>query len=352
MPDARDLNEREQLILQAVVNSYIMSAEPVGSRSVVKRFELGLSPATVRNVMADLEEMGYLQQIHTSSGRIPTDTGYRYYVNYLMQVHELTLRERARIEHEFSEKLNDADDVLRHTSQLLALITNQAGLAEVPSDDHAYVKRLEVMPVGPERVAILLVDNYSRVRTLTVNLNEGISPDQLQQLTRFLNEHLYGVRLDGLARTIEARLKDFMDEQRRIAELALRVLGLAPAHRPARLYLEGASKLFDQPEFQDMGKAREVIGLIEEQGVLIDMLHTALTDRDRERLNSSIHIGRIAGTAGLDDISVIASPYYCKGEAVGMIGVLGPRRMPYSRLTAIVDYTAGMVGRILTRLSQ
>lgn len=350
MTDLKDLNEREQLILQAVVNSYIMSAEPVGSRSVVKRFDLGLSPATVRNVMADLEEMGYLQQIHTSSGRIPTDAGYRYYVKYLMQVHELTLRERSRIEHEFTEKLNDADDVLRHTSQLLALITNQAGLAESPSDDHAFVKRLEVMQVGRERLAILIVDSYSRVRTLTVNLNEPIHPDQVRELTRFLNEHLYGVRLDGLATSIEARLKDFLHEQRKIAELALRVLGLAPPQRPAQLYLEGASRLFDQPEFQDLGKAREVLGLMEERTVLLEMLHQSLSDR--ERVNSAIHIGRIEGTSGLEDISVIASPYYCKGEAVGMVGILGPRRMPYSRLTAIVDYTAGMVGRILTRLSQ
>lgn len=350
MSDARDLNEREQLILQAVVNSYITTADPVGSRSVVKRFDLGLSPATVRNVMADLEELGYLQQIHTSSGRIPTDAGYRYYVNYLMGVHELTLRERNRIEDEFAAKLNDADEVLRHTSQLLALITHQAGLAEAPSDDHAFVNRLEVMQVGPERVALLIVDNYSRVRTLTVNLNEQVTPDQVQTLSRFLNTHLSGARLDGLVRTIEMRLKDFMDEQRKIAELALKVLGLAPAYRPSLLFLEGASHLFEQPEFQDTGKAREVFGLIEERTALMGMLRRSLVDG--ERVNSAIHIGRLDGTPGLDDISVIASPYYCKGEAVGMIGVLGPRRMPYSRLTAIVDYTAGMVGRILNRLAQ
>lgn len=350
MSDARDLNEREQLILQAVVNSYITTADPVGSRSVVKRFDLGLSPATVRNVMADLEELGYLQQIHTSSGRIPTDAGYRYYVNYLMGVHELTLRERSRIEDEFAAKLNDADEVLRHTSQLLALITHQAGLAEAPSDDHAFVNRLEVMQVGPERVALLIVDNYSRVRTLTVNLNEQVTSDQVQTLSRFLNAHLSGARLDGLVRTIEMRLKDFMDEQRKIAELALKVLGLAPAYRPSQLFLEGASHLFEQPEFQDTGKAREVFGLIEERTALMGMLRRSLADG--ERVNSAIHIGRLEGTPGLDDISVIASPYYCRGEAVGMIGVLGPRRMPYSRLTAIVDYTAGMVGRILNRLAQ
>lgn len=350
MTEARDLNEREQRILQAVVNSYITTADPVGSRSVVKRFDLGLSPATVRNVMADLEEMGFLQQIHTSSGRIPTDAGYRYYVNYLMQVQELTIRERNRIEHEFTEKLNDADEVLKHTSQLLALISNQAGLAEAPGDDHAYVNRIEVMAVSPQRVAMLIVDNYGRVRTQTVNLNETVDADQLHALSRFLNDHLYGIRLDGLSPVIEGKLKDFLDERRRMAELALRLLGLAPQHARSQLFLEGAGHLFAQPEFQHVDRAREVFDLFEQRTLLTEMLRNALLDE--RRLNSSIHIGRIDGSSSLEDISVVASPYYCKDEPIGMIGVLGPRRMPYSRLTSVVDYTAGMVSRMLTRLAR
>jgi heat-inducible transcriptional repressor len=350
MAEAPDLNEREQQILQAVVNSYITTADPVGSRSVVKRFELGLSPATVRNVMADLEEMGYLQQIHTSSGRIPTDAGYRYYVNYLMHVQELTLRERNRIEHEFTEKLNDADEVLQHTSQLLALISNQAGLAEAPGNDHAYVNRLEIMSVGPQRVAMLVVDNYGRVRTQTLNLVETIHADRLAVLNRFLNEQLRGIRLDGLTEAIENRLKTFLDEQRKIAELALQVLGLAPQQATTQLFLEGASHLFAQPEFQGVDRAREVFDLFEERSLLTDMLRGTLSDQ--ERINNSIHIGRIEGASGLEDISVVTSPYYCNDEPVGMIGVLGPRRMPYSRLTSLVDYTAGMVTRMLTRLAR
>ena len=350
MTEARDLNEREQRILQAVVNSYITTADPVGSRSVVKRFDLGLSPATVRNVMADLEELGYLQQIHTSSGRIPTDIGYRYYVSYLMRVQELTLRERNRIENKFAEKLNDADEVLQHTSQLLALISNQAGLAESPGDDHAYLNRLEILSVGSQRVALLIVDNYGRVRTQTVSLDETVEHEQLQVLNRFLMDHLQGVRLDGRSAAIEERLGTFLDEQRKTAELALRVLGHVPQHPSTQLFLEGASHLFSQPEFQDVDRAREVFDLFEERTALTEMLRSALASQ--EHVNSSIHIGRIAGSSGLEDISVVASPYYCKDEPVGMIGVLGPRRMPYSRLTAIVDYTAGMVGRMLTRLAR
>ncbi len=350
MTDARELNEREQQILQAVVNSYITTADPVGSRSVVKRFELGLSPATVRNVMADLEEMGYLQQIHTSSGRIPTDAGYRYYVNYLMHVQELTLRERNRIEHEFTEKLNDADEVLQHTSQLLALISNQAGLAESPGDDHAYVNRIEVMSVSTHRVVMLIVDNYGRVRTQTVNLDEAVHPDQLQALSRFLNDHLYRVRLDGLSGAIENQLKTFLDERRKTAELALRLLGLAPQQTRKQLFLEGAGHLFAQPEFQGVDRAKEVFDLFEERTVLAEVLRNALADE--RRVSTSIHIGRIGDEFGLEDISVVASPYYCKDEPIGMIGVLGPRRMPYSRLTSIVDYTAGMVSRMLTHLAR
>ncbi|MDZ4858270.1 MAG: hypothetical protein SGI88_04750, partial [Candidatus Hydrogenedentes bacterium] len=125
-----DLSDREKLILQAAVHSFITTAEPVGSRAIVKRFDLDLSAATVRNVMADLEEAGYLQQLHTSSGRVPTDLGYRYYVDYLMRAQELTLHERARIETELTARLNDADEVMRQTSHLLALLSHQTGIVE------------------------------------------------------------------------------------------------------------------------------------------------------------------------------------------------------------------------------
>ena len=267
-----------------------------------------------------------------------------------MHVQELTLRERSRIEHEFTEKLNDADEVLQHTSQLLALISNQAGLAESPGNDHAYVNRLEIMSIGPQRVALLIVDNYGRVRTQTLNLGETVETDQLQSLNQFLNVHLRGVRLDGLTDSIEDELKNFMDEQRRVAELALRILGLAPRHSSTQLFLEGAGHLFAQPEFQDVDRARKVFDLFDERTALTTMLRESLADKARMR--GSIHIGRITADSGLEDISVVTSPYYCKDEPVGMIGVLGPRRMPYSRLTSIVNYTADMVSRMLTRLAQ
>ncbi len=349
MNSGPQLTEREELILRAVVHTYITTAEPVGSRSVVKRFNLDLSPATVRNGMADLEEAGFLQQLHASSGRVPTDLGYRYYVDYLMRVQELTITERQRIEHEFSEKLNDVDDLMRHTSQLLALVTHQTGIVEGPNESSAEVRRIELMPIAPSRMAVLIADSLGRVRTLMAPVDEPVQLDELAKLAAFLNEELQGVALDSLAASVRTHMQEWLSEQRRMAEQALRVLDQLPLSRHGQLFLEGATQLFEQPEFSDVTKAREVFGLLEERDRLLDLLRAAVACG--APLRSSVVIGSEAEERGLREISVVASPY-CVGEkAMGTLGILGPRRMPYSRLTAIVDYTADMLGRFLTRFA-
>jgi heat-inducible transcriptional repressor len=345
----QDLSERERQILHAVVHSYITTAEPVGSRTIVKRFGLDISPATVRNVMADLEEAGYLQQIHTSSGRVPTDKGYRYYVDCLMQVQVLTVQERYQIEREYTERLSDTDQVLRQTSHLLALITHHTGIVEAPAEAIARVRRIELMPVGGTRVAVLLVDNYGRVRSLVVDVTQEFQHEELLRLNQFLNEQLQDAPIGRLAESIQERLSAYLEKQRTLAEQALRVLQLIPANRPVQLFLDGTTQLFEQPEFNDVSKAREVLGLLEKQDRLIELMHAA-TSKDGS-LRSTVVIGGETLDPSLEGISLVASPYDVGGRPVGMIGVLGPRRMPYPRLTAIVDYTAGMVGRLLTRLS-
>ena len=344
------LSKREEMILGAVVQCYVTTAEPVGSRTIVKRFEVDLSPATVRNVMADLEETGYLQQVHTSSGRVPTDQGYRYYVNYLMRVQELTLAERARIEREISGKLTDADEVLRQTSQLLALISSQTGMVAAPEEGEALVRHMEVMQIGPMRAPVLIADSYGRTHTVTVSVEEGFASDELAKLNRFLNEHLRGVAFDQLASSVRSMMRLIMDEHRRLAERALNLMNLLPVNRPAQLYLEGAAQLFGQPEFRDIERAREVFGVLEERDRLLGLLRSNLSAP--ETPHASVVIGSETHEPGLREVSVVASPYRVRGKAVGVIGVLGPRRMHYPRLTAVVDYTAGMLSRFLTRLAE
>ena len=348
MTNSETLNEREQTILQAVVQCYITTAEPVGSRTIVKRFGMDLSPATVRNVMSDLEELGYLQQLHTSSGRVPTDKGYRYFVNYLMRVQELTLSERNRIDHELSDRLRDADEVLHQTSQMLALITHQTGIVKAPDEHSVEVRHIEVVHVASDRGAVLVADNYGRVHTVMMPLKMPPRAEDLAKLNRFLNEHLRGVLINRIPAAIEDVMRTLMDEQRRLAEEAMQVVSFLPRSRPGRLYLEGTSQLFEQPEFHDVGRAREVFGLFEERDLLVQLLQTGIGDRPLPV--PSVLIGSEFQQPGLQEISMVASPYRVGDKAVGVLGVLGPRRMPYPRLTAIVDYTAGMVSRFLTSL--
>jgi len=343
------LSQREELILRAVVHTYITTAEPVGSRSIVRRFNLDLSPATARNTMADLEEAGFLQQLHTSSGRVPTDQGYRYYVDYLMQVQELTLGERQRIERQLSEQLNNVDDLMRQTCHLLALATHQAGIVASPAEDSAEVRHVELMPLAGPRVAVLIADSLGRVHTLMGSLDEPMPPDELSRLARFLNDQVQGVSTDQLAATVRLHMETVRDEQRRLSEQALRLLDVLPLNRPGQLFLEGATQLFEQPEFRDVAKAREVLGLLDERDRLFELLRTSVTKS--ERVRAAVVIGSEAKDRGLGGISLVASPYCVDGKPVGMLGVLGPRRMPYSRLTAVVDYTAGMLGRFLGRFA-
>ncbi len=344
------LTDREELILRAVVETFITTAEAVGSRSVVKRFGLNLSPATVRNVMADLEEAGYLQQLHTSSGRIPTDKGYRYYVDYLMRVQELSEAERQRIDAELSAMMRDAENVMRHTSHLLALVTQHTGIVEAPDDSHAEIRRIEVVPITNQRMAVLVADSYGNVRTMLVALGDAVPPPVAPKLNSFLNEQLsHGVTFDQLVASIQSRVRTLLDEERILAETAANLLGLMPMHRASQVFLDGASQLFEQPEFHDVAKAREVFNFLEERQGLLNAVRQRLMRDGAPRFTTII--GGEAEVEGIDEISVVASPYRVGDQTVGVLGVLGPRRMPYGRLTSVVDYTASSLSRLLTRLS-
>lgn len=344
------LNEREQLILQAVVHLYITTAEPVGSRAIVKRFGLDISPATVRNVMADLEETGFLQQLHTSSGRVPTDRGYRYYVDCLMRIQEVTQSERNRIEQQMSDRMNDADVILRQTSYLLALISHQTSIVEAPRWNVAQVKHIEIIPISERRVVFLLADNYGGIRTMVLPTEQNMSAAEIQRLNRFLNEHLGGTPVDTLSESLQDKLTRFADDQRSLASQAVELLRPLPSDSPGQLFLEGATQLFEQPEFQRVERAREVFGLLEERDRVVELLRAGVVNPEPHP--SRVVIGSEANQQGFEELSVVSAPYKVGDKTVGMVGVLGPRRMPYSKLTGLVEYTAERLGNILSRLSR
>ncbi len=343
------LSEREELILRAIVHQYITSAEPVGSRVIVKRYKLDISPATVRNVMADLEDSGFIQQLHTSSGRVPTDQGYRYYVEFLMRVQEVTLAERQRLEHELNQRLSDADEVMHQTSRILAFMSHHTGIVQAPRASDAVVRAIEVIPVSTDRVAVLIVDNYGRVRTLVIPVSRGLASDELLRLNPFLNDTLRGAPIASLSTSLESRMRSLVDEQRALAERAIVLLSGLSVPTDHGLFLEGASHLMDHPEFRDVEKAREVFGLLEERGQILELLREGMLEAPRA--GSRIVIGHDGTKLGLDNISVVAAPYMIDEQPVGYVGILGPRRMQYSKLAGLVEYTASTLSRLLTRLA-
>jgi len=265
-----------------------------------------------------------------------------------MRVQELTLAERARIEREMSEQLNEADEVIHRTCHLLALVSNHAGLVEAPNETDALVRSVELMMLSSTRAAVLVADSYGRVRTLMATLDRPLSSTETERLRAFLNDHLRGSRVDRMHRTVEDRVERFFDEQRALARDALSLLSSVPRQRTCQLFLEGKTHLFDQPEFHDFTRAREVMTLLDEEERLIELLRSGVSTGDGRPV---VLIGVDTQGPGFEDISLVASPYRVGQKTVGVLGVLGPKRMPYSRLTAVVDYTAGVLSRFLTRLA-
>ncbi|MFO7974950.1 MAG: HrcA family transcriptional regulator, partial [Candidatus Hydrogenedentota bacterium] len=268
---------------------------------------------------------------------------------FLMNVQELTVAERARIQGELSRKLDDADEVIRNTSRLLALTSHHMGLVEAPDQRNAEVCRVEMVPVGARRVGLVLVDNYGRVRTLVAKLDDEWSSERIQRIGRFLDTNFRGVSVEGLRAAVSARTSAFIDEQRRLAEQALHVLALMPPSRQGEVILEGTTHLFEQPEFRDLDRARQVFGFLEEHDRLVELLRSAM--REGQPLRTSIVIGSEVPDAELHEISIVVAPYRVGDHPAGMVGVLGPRRMEYSRLAGLVEYTAALLGSYLSGIA-
>jgi heat-inducible transcriptional repressor len=264
-------------------------------------------------------------------------------------VQELPPAERMRIEREVTQSSEDAEEVMRHVSQLLAALSRQTGLVEAPAENEAEILRFEVVPIVATRVAVMVADTYGRVRTFTLNLDRVVSDAEAGRLNQFLNETLRRVPLSRLGETVRARAEAATDEERHVAELALAVLNGLPVQRESQVFLEGASQLFEQPEFRDISRAHGVFSLLEERKRLAELLRTRMPQEASPRF--TVVIGSEAGDEALGEVSVVVAPYRVGDKTVGALGILGPRRMPYSRLAALVDYTADLLGRHLTRLA-
>lgn len=343
-----DLTDRERQVLEAVVRTYVDSAEPAGSRTISRRFDLGVSPATVRNTMSDLEEKGYLIHPHTSAGRVPTDRAYRFFVDRLMEPFTLATQEQEELVRELEAAAGTAvERLVRQAVRALSLISNELGVAVAPRLETAVLERVELIQVSSSKVLMVATIRGGVVRTVYVDLPIEVPPDTLVTLTVALNERLSGLSLEEIRRTLPERLRDAHPGDHGASEL-LNIFVQSGAELfslqdldDTRIHLGSASVLAAQPEFESGARLKGLIELTERR----DLLAQAVGSREH-RGQLQITIGGENQTLALSEFTLVTAEYSV-GGLKGVIGVIGPTRMPYEKVVAIVDYTSSMVTRIL-----
>jgi heat-inducible transcriptional repressor len=349
LPDGSDLTERERRVLEAVVRIYVDTAEPAGSRTVVRQFELGVSPATVRNTMSDLEEKGYLLHPHASAGRVPSDLAYRIYVNHLMRPSALSEQEKDQIASALDEVgSTPVERLVRQAIQALGLLSQELGVAAAPRLEGAVLDRLDLMKVSSTKVLLVAQIRSGFVRTVYVDLPCEVPEDTLVTLTLILNERLAGLNLSEIRESVADRMRDAAPGDDPAAEEILNIFVQSgpeifdwPEMQASEIHLGNASVLASQPEFTSGERLKGLLQLTERR----DLLSSVLGGRTHPG-GLQITIGGENPSEELSDFTLVTAGYRV-GGLKGVIGVIGPTRMPYEKVIAIVEHTSSLVNRIL-----
>jgi len=336
--------ERSRRVLEAVILEYIKGGVPVGSRALAKRYGLSVSPATIRNVMADLEELGLLYQPHTSAGRVPTQLGLRVYIDSILKIQQLSAADRERIRQSYRGGVSRVEGLLKDTSKVLSSFSKQAGLVLTPRFSQTVFKRIEFIRLRSNMVMTILVSQAGIVHNTIFEIGEDIFQEELDKYGRYLNEMLQDLTLHQVKeRLLEEMKKEKVLFDRLLSKtLELSQKALEQNIDESELYIGGRTNLLDNPEFADVEQMRRIFSAFEEKSKIIDLLDKSVSD---EGVN--IFIGSESELLDMEGVSFITSPYASGDELLGTLGVIGPTRMDYSRIIPLVDYTAKLLSEML-----
>jgi heat-inducible transcriptional repressor len=345
--EGTDLTERERQVLEAVVRTYVDTAEPTGSRTVSRSYDLGVSAATVRNTMSDLEEKGYLFHPHTSAGRVPTDRAYRFFVDRIMEPAAPSAADLANLERHIGRKgASPIERLVLQATQALSVISNELGIALAPRLEDAILEKLELIQVSSNKVLLVATIRGGVVRTVYVDLPIEVPERTLVTLTLALNERLAGLSFQEIRRTLPDRLRDTVSDETGVDLINIFVQSGAELFDlrsldASQLHLGNASVLAAQPEFETGERLKQLIALTEQR----DLLATTVGTREHGgRLK--ITIGQENAVDALSEFTLVTAEYSV-GGLKGVIGVIGPTRMPYEKIVTMVDYTSSLVTRVL-----
>lgn len=337
------LSERQRMILSTIIDDYVRSAEPIGSRSISKRGNVGFSPATIRNEMSDLEEMGFLEQPHTSAGRIPSHKGYRYYVDHLLQQGTLNAHELDAMKLVFAQRIQEMEDVIQHVAGMLSSLTNYTSIVLGPEVFSTTLKHLQIVPLTDTTAVAIIVTNTGHVENKTVTIPDGVPMSEIEKVVNLLNARLKDVPLlqfkSKLYNEISTELSKYVNGYEELLSVVESVL---QNDEKDRVFLSGMTNMLIQPEFKDVDKVKSILDLLEEAPTLIKLFAPSSGGID-------IKIGTENSIEAINDCSLITASYSIGDKPIGTIGILGPTRMEYGRVINLLNHLSRHLEVVLGR---
>jgi len=340
------LTDRQLLILQVIVDDFIQYAQPVGSRSLAKKDEISFSSATIRNEMADLEELGFIEKTHTSSGRIPSEKGYRYYVDHLLSPQKLNFQDIHKVKSIFAERIYEMEKIVQKSAKILSDLTKYTAIVLGPAVRENKLRRIQIVPLNQETAVAIIVTDTGHVENKIFHLPESMNASDLEKFVNILNERLAGVPLDSLNNKLFMEVAELLRQHIENYDIMLNIIGDSLKVPPnEKLFFSGKTNMLNQPEFHDIEKVRNLLDLIEQEKDFYDIIR---------KNPSGIHvkIGRENVNSALEDCSFITASYSIGNEQLGSIAILGPTRMEYSRVISLMQLLSHDLSAVLTKLYQ
>ncbi len=335
-----ELSQREKTILRYIVEDFIHTANPIGSRYISNKTDINLSPATIRNVMSDLEELNFLTHQHTSAGRVPTDKGYRYFVNELMDVESITSSDKSKIKNQIEDIESGSDEIYKEVSKILGKLTREISIVSQPYFSEGIFEKLELVTLSSTKILIVVSIQSGHVRTLLFDIDSEITRDQLDKITGILNERLSGLSLKEIRKTYIDRIGSLKDEGSEIIKIFIDSINKIYQNETEgmTLYVGGTVEILSQPEFGNTDDYKNIIELTDSKHIVFHVLNNIPADEN----GISISIGEENKDEKLKNYSVISTTY-TKGNVNGKIALIGPKRMDYSKMVSMLDFTSKII---------
>jgi len=331
------LSDRQRKILQIIIEDYIESAEPVGSRTIARKYDLGLSPATIRNEMSDLELLGYLEKPHTSAGRIPSAQAYRFYVDSLVEPGSLDDNDRAIIDRWYHERRRSIDEIFSSTAKILSRMTRNVSMIMANKEVTSRFKYVKFLPLDEHRAILCVVTEDGAIDNAVVEIPLGMQPPELDYLGARMTKYLEGRSLQSIGPdAMQEMYEGVAQDPALMASLNTAIRRMAGKRSQQKVFLGGAKQLLSQPEFQDMERVKELLSILEEERVVRDLLQAGKPADGETGLR--ITIGSENKFTGIRDCSMVQATYRLNGQIIGTMAVLGPTRMEYGKVITVMDY--------------